>query len=170
MANECSSALAPGQKLILDFLSADNPPQAARGLLQVRGCSVTQDRLAGWPLPPSPALPAAPGSVTPCSDRVPAATPAHCAQRHPALLSLHAFAQAVLSAQAACPHITHHLENCLGRAQMCSHGKICPPVIGHHRLIITATNICKHELISRRPTAEFHTHMVSLSFSDHHAR
>lgn len=150
------------------MLQSDNPLQAAGCLLRVGECLIIQDPLAGWPLPTSLALHAALASLTPCDDSSP--TPAHCSQRHQALLSLCAFARAVLPAQATYPCITHHLEIRLRRAQICSHHKLCPPVIGHHRLIITSTNICEHELLSRRPRAEFLTHMVSLFSSHHHPR
>lgn len=139
----------PGRSQSQTFSSATIRQPSAGCLLQVNEYLIIQDPLAGWPLPTSLALLAASASVIPCGDSSP--TPAHCSQRHQALLSLCAFAQAVLSARATFPCIIHHLEICLWKAQIGSHHKLCPPVIGHHRLTITATNICEHKLLSRRP-------------------
>lgn len=83
------------------MLQPDSPPQAAGHLLWVSKYSIIWDPLAGWPLPASLALPAVPASLS-----LVVTGP----QLHSPLLSktpsLCAFAQAVLSAQAAYPSIT----------------------------------------------------------------
>lgn len=115
LAQKPRPALPLMQKLILDFLgcAVRQPPRAAGGLLRISECLIIWDPLAGWPLPTSLASPAAPASVTPYRDGAPAATPARCSQRHGALSSPCAFAQAALSAQPARPSTNRHLENCL---------------------------------------------------------
>lgn len=80
-----------------------------------------------------PSLPAAPASVTPCGDGVPAATPAHCSQRHQALLSLCAFAQAVLSVQAAYPILPTTWK-------IVSEGLKCVPAVNFAHLLLVITD------------------------------
>lgn len=111
-------------------MQSDNPPWAVGCLLRISERLIIWDPLAEWPLPTSLASPAAPASIAPYGYGTPAATPAHCSQRHHALLSPCAFVQAGLSAQPPCPSCARHLENCL-KSLSCA-----PPAKFAHLLLV----------------------------------